>query len=215
MNKIPCTLIQDLLPIYVDGAVSEETACLVREHLDDCEECSKEYETMQRELELPSNPDLRSESAHAMKNMKLGLKWKTIAVAAISVLLTVVLGITAYMVYENVGVVNEFFNPRMYATVRDNDTEEWQPLWLQLDHAGLETTDSLNFNSLFYHREVVSDSNSDGPVTLRIWDKNEMVILDEVEIQPGASVSLEKLHWNTEYRVEIQLHAKTAFLKFI
>ena len=39
MNKISCNIIGDLLPLYVDGAVSEETKKLVEEHLAECEDC--------------------------------------------------------------------------------------------------------------------------------------------------------------------------------
>lgn len=42
-----CGVIQDLLPLYVDGCCSEESAQLVREHLNTCECCRKAYQQMQ------------------------------------------------------------------------------------------------------------------------------------------------------------------------
>ena len=36
-----CSIIQDLLPLYVDGVVSEDTAQAVEEHLETCEACRK------------------------------------------------------------------------------------------------------------------------------------------------------------------------------
>lgn len=41
MNKINCNVIGDLLPLYVDGAVSEDTKKLVEEHLAECADCKK------------------------------------------------------------------------------------------------------------------------------------------------------------------------------
>ena len=35
MNK-QCEIVQDLLPLYVDGACSESSAEMVREHLESC-----------------------------------------------------------------------------------------------------------------------------------------------------------------------------------
>ena len=45
-NKISCDIIKDLLPLYVDGVCSDESKILVSEHLDGCEECSKEYKSL-------------------------------------------------------------------------------------------------------------------------------------------------------------------------
>ena len=38
MNQ-PCPMIQDLLPLYVDGAAGEESRALVEEHLRSCPVC--------------------------------------------------------------------------------------------------------------------------------------------------------------------------------
>lgn len=37
--KIPCTLVQDLLPLYIEQLTSEESDQLLKEHLSDCENC--------------------------------------------------------------------------------------------------------------------------------------------------------------------------------
>ena len=41
--KVTCKVIQDLLPLYVDGVCSPDTAALVEEHLKDCEACQEAY----------------------------------------------------------------------------------------------------------------------------------------------------------------------------
>ena len=41
MSKISCHIIQDILPLYVDGIVSEDTKEMVEEHLRECESCRK------------------------------------------------------------------------------------------------------------------------------------------------------------------------------
>lgn len=40
--KISCDIIKDLLPLYVDGACSKESAKLVEEHLKECPDCTNE-----------------------------------------------------------------------------------------------------------------------------------------------------------------------------
>lgn len=39
MNEANCNVIQDILPLYLDNAVSEDTAKMVEEHLHICKEC--------------------------------------------------------------------------------------------------------------------------------------------------------------------------------
>ena len=41
-----CNVIRDLIPLYVDGCCCEESSLMVKEHLDNCEECKKIYESM-------------------------------------------------------------------------------------------------------------------------------------------------------------------------
>ena len=53
MKEIKCTVIQDLLPIYVDDVVSEDTKELVNKHLKVCEACQKEYEQMTQTMYVP------------------------------------------------------------------------------------------------------------------------------------------------------------------
>ena len=39
MEKINCNVIQDILPLYIDDVVSDDTKELVEEHLQNCEIC--------------------------------------------------------------------------------------------------------------------------------------------------------------------------------
>ena len=53
MKEIKCSVIQDLLPLYVDEVVSDDTKSLVNEHLLTCENCRNEYEQMKGTLYVP------------------------------------------------------------------------------------------------------------------------------------------------------------------
>lgn len=46
MKEIKCNIIQDILPLYVDGVVSEDTKEMVNNHLQIYPNCQKEYEQM-------------------------------------------------------------------------------------------------------------------------------------------------------------------------
>ncbi len=47
---LSCAVARDLLPLYHDGVVSDETRSAVEEHLAGCPDCRKEYEAMQAAL---------------------------------------------------------------------------------------------------------------------------------------------------------------------
>lgn len=53
MKEIKCSVIQDLLPLYVDEVVSDDTKSLVNEHLLTCEICKNEYEQMKGTIYVP------------------------------------------------------------------------------------------------------------------------------------------------------------------
>jgi len=46
--KSPCEIVQDLLPLYVDGAVKPETAEFVSRHVKQCGHCRAEKQTYLR-----------------------------------------------------------------------------------------------------------------------------------------------------------------------
>ncbi|MBQ8548796.1 MAG: zf-HC2 domain-containing protein [Lachnospiraceae bacterium] len=59
--KNECSIVRDLLPLYVENMVSAETGEFVKEHLEGCGECREEYERMKE-------PQVREESRDAKGN---------------------------------------------------------------------------------------------------------------------------------------------------
>lgn len=47
--KITCNVIEDLLPLYVDQLLSEDSRSLVEEHIRECEACQKHLEILRKE----------------------------------------------------------------------------------------------------------------------------------------------------------------------
>lgn len=54
MNELNCDIVRDLLPLYHDRVVSEETEKAVRAHLEKCECCRGEYEKIDEGLPFVS-----------------------------------------------------------------------------------------------------------------------------------------------------------------
>ena len=62
-KKLPCYIISDLLPLYQDGILSEQTKKDVDKHLNECQECQKMMNAIEMQIpirttnsELKTNP---------------------------------------------------------------------------------------------------------------------------------------------------------------
>ena len=67
MKKITCNIIRDILPLYLDEVVSEDTREMVEEHLQTCEACRREAKLMKADVVLPVNPDVRMSEKKELK----------------------------------------------------------------------------------------------------------------------------------------------------
>ena len=92
MKQIPCGVVRDLLPLYVDGCCGADSRRLVEEHLAGCPDCRRARADMAGEL--PPAEDAPAPEAEPARAMKTGLKklrrrW---ALSLLAVLLLPLLG---------------------------------------------------------------------------------------------------------------------------
>ena len=59
MNEANCNVIQDILPLYLDNAVSEDTAKMVEEHLHTCKECMEYKKKMEADIVVTENNECK------------------------------------------------------------------------------------------------------------------------------------------------------------
>ena len=86
--KVTCKVIQDLLPLYVDGVCSPDTAALVEEHLKDCEACQEAYHAL-KEAPAPTpgdGADKDAAVAKGLRKVKKGLRKKRILIGVFATL---------------------------------------------------------------------------------------------------------------------------------
>lgn len=89
MKKISCNIVRDVLPLYLDDVVSDETKEMVEEHLKSCEACKKEAAIMKQDVILPINKNTQLAEAKVLKNLKVKIRWRKIGVGIISAILAV------------------------------------------------------------------------------------------------------------------------------
>lgn len=92
--KLPCEIVRDLLPSYIDGLANKVTKEAVNEHLNECQECNDIYAAMKEECEKEILPEVESSDDpvifHKIKK-KLNRKVKIAIWAGVGVLLVTVL----------------------------------------------------------------------------------------------------------------------------
>lgn len=87
--KNECRIISDLLPLYAEGMVNDDTAAFVREHLDGCQYCSAQYARMKAGEETTLTDDLPTpaDEATPIRDLKKKLKLRQLCAVGVTVLI--------------------------------------------------------------------------------------------------------------------------------
>lgn len=109
--KYPCKMIQDLLPLYLDGVCSEESKEAVEQHLQECPDCRQFFSAM-REAELPEPDapalDLERKKAASFQSVKKKIFRRQILVVIIVLAILTVLAVTAFSVLKSSTEIVEY-----------------------------------------------------------------------------------------------------------
>ncbi len=100
MKKMPCELIEDLLPVYADELTSAVSNDIIEEHLKECESCSKKYRLMKNPIAEDTARDLK-EIDFLRKTKKNNRKRILIWAALIWLLAVAFVGIRYYFCGSN------------------------------------------------------------------------------------------------------------------
>lgn len=103
MNKdYPCDIIKDLLPGYIDEVLSEAGINAVKEHLDECQECSRTYSDMKGGLNIESNAEeqLALDGFKKIRQHTKKLKMAVGVVSSILVFIILYIFIKVYVIGE-------------------------------------------------------------------------------------------------------------------
>ena len=88
--KKECSIIRDILPLYTENMVSDETREFIEEHLSVCNECKKEMEKMRKIDNLPPSNTV------PLKNIRKKLLYKKIQIALLTTALVLIIAISVF-----------------------------------------------------------------------------------------------------------------------
>ncbi|MBE6580238.1 MAG: hypothetical protein E7650_01325 [Ruminococcaceae bacterium] len=98
--RTECSVVRDLLPLYVEDMVNPETAQFVSDHLKECSECHSEFESLKNGVPLSmveNKPAAETANSKPFKKMmkRMNRQFYSIAYAAIIFLIFLGFGWTA------------------------------------------------------------------------------------------------------------------------
>ena len=111
-RKIPCEVIRDLLPSYVDGLTSETTDGLIEEHLENCAPCKKVLEAMQTPAERLPDMEETAEIDFLKKTKRKTRR------TVILVLLAAVVLVAAFLTAKALFIGSEVYADSVACTVQ-------------------------------------------------------------------------------------------------
>ena len=123
--ELPCAVVEDLLPAYVEGLTSEETTAAVEAHLASCPACAAKRAAMGAE-EGPS-PEETAETAREVDYLKAVRRRsrRRVAAAILCTVLVLLLGFAA-----KIFVIGEPLDPDGVAVSSQESDDELQVLSL-------------------------------------------------------------------------------------
>ena len=100
--KNECSYVRDVLPLYLENMVSEETSVFVKEHLENCPECAAELEAMKAGTKVEKigsdmQNTLETEVLKSMKAIRKRFRKKVYRVAAIISAVIIALGVLIHI----------------------------------------------------------------------------------------------------------------------
>lgn len=204
--KINCAVIKDILPLYVEDIVSEDTRVLIEKHLDECIDCKKEVEEMKTPPNIPIDINTTG-----FKNVKSKLYREKFNIIIFSIMLTMIISILVinylsepnYIQYSNdIVSINTKDNGEIFADFGDEVSSYNIYKYLSEDGSSynyrISTWETL-WDKLFNNRElgtVVLNPNGEKITSIYYYSagqSNDILIYGKNLAESDVTISLPRL----------------------
>lgn len=121
MEEMNCSVIYDLLPLYIEGMCSDETRLMVKEHLENCKECRSSLEYMKKNIEIPEEKDTA-----LIKKVKsrILIEKLVVAIAAVFVAVSILFFGGLYLMSDQVAM-NDMLSEDNVRVEQDANGDVW------------------------------------------------------------------------------------------
>ena len=103
----PCHMIQDLLPLYLDGVCSEESKMIIEQHLATCSTCQKYYSAMcdtEESAITPPAPEKELQKAASFRSIRKKILRKQLLIAGASFV------VISFIIFAAIGILKNSVN---------------------------------------------------------------------------------------------------------
>ncbi len=111
-NKLQCEIVEDLLPLYHDGVVNSITHQAVKNHIDECEKCKKEYESLS--VNIGSKAESSTKEAFTIMIKKKRIRQFFLTVLACVLSCAILSGVWSFLNHACVFVQKDVTVERVY-----------------------------------------------------------------------------------------------------
>jgi hypothetical protein len=121
-----CSIVRDILPLYIEDMVSDDTSSFVKEHLENCSECREKLEKLKssEEIELVSKDTMLTQenAAAPLKTLKRKLRHKQIISMLLSFIVAAVFIGSAVFVLFSWGIPAGSENIKLEPEIQYSET---------------------------------------------------------------------------------------------
>lgn len=96
MSKISCDVIKDLLPLYIDEVVSEDSKIIVEEHIASCEGCRELMQQMAEDVVVPVSREAAQQEFMFLTKVQSMIERKNVRTGMIAALSSAIVVIGVY-----------------------------------------------------------------------------------------------------------------------
>lgn len=125
MKNIKCSIIEDLLPLYIDQVTSPDSNELVENHLASCADCQKEYKMLSESYHIPkeTNTDAFQEINNKLKKKKRKTIISTMIISFLLMLsaLLLIFGYQIPIQYDDISISVEQKDLELWSTYSGPD----------------------------------------------------------------------------------------------
>lgn len=200
--RMKCDVIKDLMPSYIDQLLSEESQCLVEEHLAECETCKAYYDCLKGDVDIfdaEEAEELHLEEIKPLKRIKKKMTRKTVVVSVVTAVCVICLLIgLGYLIFHH-----EHYVPYEEAGIRVTEggnmyiDEEFYSKW--------EYTDQNRKLKFIYVTDSIATQKADRSATEKnqiIEDFNNSNTTYSRDDQTYKPVELEEVYYLSEEYAE-------------
>lgn len=198
--KITCNIIKDVLPLYIENMLSNDSFNMVEEHIEQCQECKTYLEEMRNFNEVPADSN-----ASPLRKMRSTLRKMKIQTAVLSMMLTIMIFIITiafltapeYIPYRDSSVtINEIGNGSVLAIFEETVYGYDINRYLTDDNTGY-VYHITTWNSIWNRNIKKSNGNNtilnpNGENVISVYyyqtDGSEDILMYGKDINPGGGI---------------------------